>query len=450
MIDLSNISSSFSSYAPLVALGGVAAAVAAGWRHISGWFQTIKRLVIVEAELDCTTADAMQYFLLAKWERAPSGKVTTAGGKFEFRGADHRYVVPFRIENDTFIAYRKGQFIWARRGSSSRTVYKISAIRGLVDLCKLIAEAVHYYNEIYVPSIKKKGRANRFRVIDVIGSDKSAGDYSAGGRASIKKGRLDPQEASDADSLGSNFQPVLNLEESFAYRSDQYTHSAEDNPLTGLYYPQYILDQFEQARQWMEKGDWYLERNIPHRRGWLFEGPGGTGKSSLAKAIAKDLAIPIYRFFLNTMSDQEFMTEWRNMSTPCVALFEDFDNTFHGREPATEHRSLSFDTVLNMISGVNTASGVLLIVTTNHIEHIDPALGTLGEDGKSTRPGRIDRVVHIGAMAASERERMARDILRDWPDQIAKATDPSRYNQDPTPTQFQEDCLQLAFEKMKD
>jgi len=448
MIDLSSLSS-LSSYAPLVALGGVAAAAAAGWRHVQGFLSSVKRLIIVEAEIDPCTAEAVQHYLIAKWKRAPSGKMTTAGGRFDVKTADHRYVVPFHIENENFIAYRGRQFVWAKRGSSGRHVYRISAVRGIVNVRKFLSEATRYYNEEFLPSIKSKTRSSRFAVYDLIGTDKS---NAFGEVASAMRKRSSPSGGSlEADSIAdSNLTPILALEKSFVYDADVYTPSTEDSPLTGLYYPEYILDQFRQARQWMEMGDWYLQRSIPHRRGWLFYGPGGTGKSSLAKAIAKDLGIPIYRFFLNTMSDQEFMSEWRGMTTPCVALFEDFDNTFHGREPATEHRSLSFDTVLNMISGVNTTSGVLLIVTTNHIEHIDPALGTLGPDGKSTRPGRIDRIVHIAHMKAPERERMARDILRDWPDLIQRAIDPERYPVDPTPTQFQEDCLQLAYEKMKD
>lgn len=446
MIDVSNLSSSFSSYAPLVALGGVVAAVAAGWRHVQGWLQTVKRLVIVEAELDHYTADAVQHFLIAKWRRAPSGKVTTAANMFDVKTADHRYVVPFHIENETFIAYRGRQFVWAKRSNNDRRVHRISAVRGLVNVRKFVVEATRFYNEEFMPSIKGKTQSSRFAVYDRIGSDKTnaLGDV-------VRAKSAHPISAEDTDSaVGSGFNSVLALEKSFVYKPDVYMPAAEDDPLTGLYYPKHIMDQFEQARQWMSMGDWYLARNIPHRRGWLFYGPGGTGKSSLAKAIARDLRIPIYRFFLNTMSDQEFMSDWKRMTAPCVALFEDFDNTFHGREPATEHRSLSFDTVLNMISGVNTVSGVLLIVTTNHIEHIDPALGTLGSDGKSTRPGRIDRIVHIGHMEAAERERMARDILRDWPDLIDRAIDPRRYQEPPTPTQFQEDCLQLAYERMKD
>lgn len=449
MIDLSNLPSNFATYAPLVALGGVVAAVAAGWRHVQGWLQTVKRLVIVEAELDHYTAEAVQHFLIAKWKRAPSGKVTTSGQRFDVKVADHRYVIPFHIENEEFIAYRGRQFVWARRSNNGRQVYRISAVRGIVNVRKFIADATRYYNEEFLPSIKSKTRSSRFAVYDLIGADKSNafGDMTG----AMRKGKTSSGDGMEADSvIDASLTSVLALERSFVYEPDVYTPSSADSPLSGLYYPQYILDQFAQARQWMDMGEWYLERCIPHRRGWLFHGPGGTGKSSLAKAIAKDLAIPIYRFFLNTMSDQEFMNEWRGMTTPCVALFEDFDNTFHGREPATEHRSLSFDTVLNMISGVNTTSGVLLIVTTNHLEHIDPALGTLGPDGKSTRPGRIDRIVHIAYMEAPERERMARDILRDWPDLIERAIDPTRYPVDPTPTQFQEDCLQLAYEKMKD
>lgn len=197
-------------------------------------------------------------------------------------------------------------------------------------------------------------------------------------------------------------------------------------------------------------GKWYADRGIPWRRGWLLYGPGGTGKSSIAKALAKKLGMPIYQFYLATLSDNEFIEEWNRMNTPCVALLEDFDSVFNGRESTTEHRSLTFDTVLNTISGVDSLDGVMLIVTTNHLEKIDPAIGVVADSasGISTRPGRIDTVIEVSFMSQANKVRMAERMLSDWPDAINTLCVTSAFYENQTPAQWAEACLQVALTRM--
>ena len=132
-----------------------------------------------------------------------------------------------------------------------------------------------------------------------------------------------------------------------------------------------------------------------------------------------------------------------------MACFEDFDNVFVGRENQTAHKSLSFDTILNALSGVQTRSGVFLIVTTNHPEKLDSAMGTAPrfEDAGvtsavSTRPGRLDVEIHLGLMGTSNRLRMADKMLSDWQDLHQEVMG---IEGDFTPAQFQEICTQRAL-----
>jgi chaperone BCS1 len=48
---------------------------------------------------------------------------------------------------------------------------------------------------------------------------------------------------------------------------------------------------------------------------------------------------------------------------------------------------LTLDCVLNVMDGIIELHGAMVIFTTNHLEKIDPAF---------TRPGRIDKIVHLG------------------------------------------------------
>jgi SpoVK/Ycf46/Vps4 family AAA+-type ATPase len=237
------------------------------------------------------------------------------------------------------------------------------------------------------------------------------------------------------------------FDESFMYESSRFRNIEVYNPFAGLFYPEEVMTLLAQLELWYHRRDWYQSHSIPWRTGALLYGPGGTGKSSFAKATAEKLGIPLYQYSLNTLNDKEFQSEWDEMSTPCVVALEDFDTAFHGREPTTPHKSLSFECVLNQISGISAKEGVLLIVTTNHLEHIDPALGRLDENGRSTRPGRIDHVLHMGATTASQRKAIAEHVLG--------GLDPSLIEQalaikdSMTAAQFQGYCVELALANMK-
>ena len=81
------------------------------------------------------------------------------------------------------------------------------------------------------------------------------------------------------------------------------------------------------------------------------------------------------------------------------------------------------------------------------VHEIDPAMGVaMTASGISTRPGRIDAVIELGAMTPANRTRMAEKILADWPDLQAELCDSDL---DLTPAQFQEMCIQAAYQRME-
>ena len=91
---------------------------------------------------------------------------------------------------------------------------------------------------------------------------------------------------------------------------------------------------------------------------------------------------------------------------------------------------------------VEGADGVLLVVTTNHIEDIDSALGRPESDGRSTRPGRIDRAVHLSALDEDCRRRIALRILADCPHEVDAVV--AAGNGD-SGAKFQDRCAQIAL-----
>lgn len=428
-----------------VAAGGLIAMIVAGWQQVKGFFAYVSGLVVVRAQCDPSLKNELIYYLKAKWRVAPSGLFNYRSLWRDIAGSSNLGLVPFRVLNAKNIFYRKWQVAVVNLPGNGMNIY---AIRGTLNFEDLIKEALAY--TCHIDGYDEAAETgDRFNVYKMIGDEK--GSWALGSRRSNKDGPGVPSSSGDevattAESRGLEID--ISVDKSFMYRRDEYIFKKKDNSFDALYFSPEVLAYIDQAKRWARLGDWHAKRGIPHRRGWMLHGPGGTGKSSLAKATAQCLGMPIYHYFLATLSDQEFMEKWRTMHSPCFVLFEDFDNVFNKRVNLTEHKSLTFDCVLNQISGIDSMNGIFLIVTTNHIDKIDEAMGiSWGKDGISTRPGRIDSVIYVGHMNNENKRKMADRILCGWPDEIHKVMLDCEEVQ-MTPIQFEETCLQRAFKKL--
>ena len=197
----------------------------------------------------------------------------------------------------------------------------------------------------------------------------------------------------------------------------------------------------EEVRRWLKSEDWHKARGIPWRRGWLLHGGPGTGKTSLVRAIAEDFDLPVYVFDLATLFNNELQIEWQKMLScvPCVALFEDIDAVFEGRENKVGGH-LTFDCLLNCVDGIERTDGVLLVITTNHLDRLDAALGV--PSAQILDPARPDRP-RVGTPRLGRHRPPA--TLPTHPSRVAGGVgrnNPPRRGR--TGAQFQERCFQLA------
>lgn len=136
--------------------------------------------------------------------------------------------------------------------------------------------------------------------------------------------------------------------------------------------------------------EWYTENGIPHTRGYLFYGVSGSGKSSLASAISGYFKKDLYLINLSEkgMSDASLQTSMMTIPYKGVLLLEDVDAVFDQRENKDDRDSaITFSGLLNAIDGVAIKDGLVLIMSTNHIEKLDSAL---------IRPGRVDVQLEMG------------------------------------------------------
>lgn len=180
-------------------------------------------------------------------------------------------------------------------------------------------------------------------------------------------------------------------------------------PLESIIMRERVLeDLIEDVQKFIGAEDWYINRGIPYRRGYLMYGPPGNGKSSIIVGVASHLKLDIYTINLGTSSlgDDDLLTLFSNVPEHSLVLLEDVDCVFQERTGTDDKENkLTFSGLLNAIDGVMASEGRMLFMTTNHVDRLDPAL---------IRPGRCDVRLKIENADRNQAERL---FLRFFPNE---------------------------------
>lgn len=137
----------------------------------------------------------------------------------------------------------------------------------------------------------------------------------------------------------------------------------------------------------------YAAYDIPWKRGILFIGSPGNGKTHTVKALINLMQKPC--LYVKSFKS-EYDTDSENIrkvfkqarqSAPCILVLEDLDSLL-----TDENRSF----FLNELDGFAANEGIVTIASTNHPERLDPAI--------RDRPSRFDRKYHFDLPDNSVRE----------------------------------------------
>lgn len=469
----------------LLAGGAILGLVTATWKYIKSFAWRIVSLVIQRCEI---TTEAVHFPVICHLlNRYGKSRIydKVFGARRTFLRDGRFGLIPYEHFGNRALVFWKGPFpivvsVGGSRVSGGGTndqtdggsaadqgvFSSITTIRGSVDVEAIVAEACAERNALTwdVQDQAQSRRRRYFIKFNPGGGEADGGRQEDGGLAWYQR---------------DNFRLLRHAPGELGRPTPSHGSALEQ-----LIFPERIYQLIDEVRLWRNSRDWYRERRIPWKRGWCLHGPPGTGKTALARAFAEDLDLPIFVYNLAEMKENtELQQSWRAMqsSVPCIALIEDVDSVFHGREnvawrrqfpvgallgggdgggaaagggsETTMIRGITFDCLLNCIDGVELNEGVFLIMTTNDISKVDDALGvprTL-PDGTvehiSTRPGRLDKAIELTYMRNEDKLEMAERILGDYPPELERmrkfvAQWPEL---EETPAQFQERCAQVAL-----
>lgn len=170
----------------------------------------------------------------------------------------------------------------------------------------------------------------------------------------------------------------------------------------------------ELMHKFFDSEDVYKDLGVPWKRGVIFHGPAGNGKTISIKALMHSLfkssgdSIPsLYvKAAPRTWDIRNIFQQARYMA-PCLLIFEDIDTIvtpgsrsyFFNEVDVSIFLSPQYIRVLLELTaglqGLENNDGIFMVASTNHLDQLDPGL--------SSRPSRFDRKYLFPLPSAEER-----------------------------------------------
>lgn len=186
---------------------------------------------------------------------------------------------------------------------------------------------------------------------------------------------------------------ILVFHDGYFQKDKQLFESIKSATFDNLVLPgslkQQVQDDFQ---QFLESREVYERYKIPWKRGAIFIGPPGNGKTHTLKALINELGKPclyVRSFKSDDETEQENISEVFNrarMTTPSIVVLEDLDSMI-------DNKNRSF--FLNELDGFQSNTGVIVLATTNHPQKLDTSI--------LDRPSRFDRKYYFQLPAEEER-----------------------------------------------
>jgi DNA replication protein DnaC len=186
---------------------------------------------------------------------------------------------------------------------------------------------------------------------------------------------------------------ILVFHDGYFQKDKELFDSIKSATFDNLILPDVLKRQVQNDfRQFFDSREIYERYGIPWKRGALFIGPPGNGKTHALKALINQLAKPclyIRSFKSDSDTEQANMSEVfkrARMASPCLLVLEDLDSMI-------DDNNRSF--LLNELDGFQPNTGIVVLATTNHPERLDTSI--------LDRPSRFDRKYYFELPGGAER-----------------------------------------------
>jgi ATPase family associated with various cellular activities (AAA) len=186
---------------------------------------------------------------------------------------------------------------------------------------------------------------------------------------------------------------ILVYHDGYFQKDKQLFESIQTATFDNLILPESLKRQIESDFQsFLNSRETYERYCIPWKRGAIFIGPPGNGKTHTVKAIINQLGKPclyVRSFKTDGGTEQDNISDVfkrARQNAPCLIVLEDLDSMIDNNNRAF---------FLNELDGFHSNTGVVVLATTNHPEKLDTAI--------LERPSRFDRKYYFQLPAPSER-----------------------------------------------
>ena len=147
----------------------------------------------------------------------------------------------------------------------------------------------------------------------------------------------------------------------------------------------------EHIDNWEKCADTFRERGLTHKTGILVYGKAGTGKSTLARALASELNYNLVSIDTSTFDNInliELTNAINNDNMKAIIFIDEIDAIFKSRDDGdtTDAQKARVNKLLTFLDGVNSPNNCIFLATTNYYNKLDAAV---------KRKGRFDKVIEL-------------------------------------------------------
>ncbi|GAB2287182.1 hypothetical protein Dimus_021566 [Dionaea muscipula] len=182
-----------------------------------------------------------------------------------------------------------------------------------------------------------------------------------------------------------------------------------------------MKEEIDEVVTFLKNPSAFLKVGARAPRGILIIGEHGTGKTSLALAIAAEAAVPMIQVKPRQLESEtmvgrsaanvrELFETARDLA-PVIIFVEDFDLFAGARGKFIHTKRQDHEAFINQLlvelDGFEKQEGVFLLATARNLKNIDPAL---------KRPGRMDRIFRLQPPTQREREKILQIAARETMD----------------------------------